>query len=60
VHRANLWRRQGSAFSVEMADHVINDGAQLSIKRNEIIAMDSSDKVWASVQYENLTFNLSA
>jgi hypothetical protein len=52
AHRANLWRRQGSAFSVEVADHVLNNSAQLSIKRNGIIAMDSGDKVRASTDID--------
>jgi hypothetical protein len=52
AHRANPWLRKGSAFSVEVVDHVLNDGAKLSIKSDGIISMDSCDEVRASTDID--------
>ena len=43
------------AFSVEVADHVLNDGAKLTIKSDGIIAMDAGDEVRTSTDI-NLIF----
>ena len=47
-----LWLREGSAFSIEVADYMLNDSAKLTIKCSGIISMDSGDKAGASTDID--------
>ncbi len=56
THRANLWFRKGTIFSVEMTNDVLNNRTKLAIKRDGIIAMNAGDEIRASTNIDIILF----
>lgn len=48
--------REGAAFCVEVADHILNGRAEFAIKDYGIISMDSRDKVGAFTDIDLIGF----
>ena len=48
LHRASLWRRQGSARRLKMLNHFLHDLAELRVEANGIISVNAGDQVRAS------------